>query len=62
VLPNRTRLIAASSLTKTTLYLDRRLGDEVLSRLLVDADVANNCLHRQLGRRHGHRHVSGPRA
>jgi deoxyribodipyrimidine photo-lyase len=40
-LPNRARLIVASFLTKT-LYLDWRLGADVFSRLLVDADVANN--------------------
>jgi deoxyribodipyrimidine photo-lyase len=40
-LPNRARLIVASFLTKT-LYLDWRLGADVFSRLLVDADVASN--------------------
>jgi deoxyribodipyrimidine photo-lyase len=40
-MPNRARLIAASFLTKS-LYLDWRLGVAVFSRLLVDADVANN--------------------
>jgi deoxyribodipyrimidine photo-lyase len=40
-LPNRARLIVASFLTKT-LYLDWRVGVDVFSRLLVDADVASN--------------------
>jgi deoxyribodipyrimidine photo-lyase len=38
---NRARMIVASFLTKT-LYLDWRLGAEHFSRLLVDADLANN--------------------
>jgi deoxyribodipyrimidine photo-lyase len=38
---NRARLIVASYLTKT-LGIDWRRGAEVFSRLLVDADVANN--------------------
>jgi deoxyribodipyrimidine photo-lyase len=40
-LPNRARLIVASFLTKT-LYIDWRVGADVFSRLLVDADVASN--------------------
>jgi deoxyribodipyrimidine photo-lyase len=40
-MPNRARLIVASFLAKT-LYLDWRLGADVFSRLLADADVANN--------------------
>jgi deoxyribodipyrimidine photo-lyase len=40
-LPNRARLIVASFLTKT-LGLDWRLGADVFSQLLVDADLANN--------------------
>jgi deoxyribodipyrimidine photo-lyase len=40
-LPNRARLIVASFLTKT-LGLDWRLGADVFSELLVDADLANN--------------------
>jgi deoxyribodipyrimidine photo-lyase len=40
-LPNRARLIVASYLTRT-LGLDWRLGADVFSRLLVDADVASN--------------------
>ncbi|HEX6228993.1 MAG TPA: deoxyribodipyrimidine photo-lyase [Solirubrobacterales bacterium] len=39
---NRARLIVASFLSKT-LYLDWRLGAEHFARLLVDADLANNC-------------------
>jgi deoxyribodipyrimidine photo-lyase len=40
-MPNRTRLIVGSFLTKT-LYLDWRLGADVFFELLVDGDVANN--------------------
>jgi deoxyribodipyrimidine photo-lyase len=40
-LPNRARLIVGSFLAKT-LYLDWRHGADTFSRLLVDADVANN--------------------
>jgi deoxyribodipyrimidine photo-lyase len=39
---NRARLIVASYLTKT-LRLDWRIGARHFERLLIDADVANNC-------------------
>lgn len=43
---NRARLITASFLTKT-LYIDWRIGAEHFFRLLVDGDVANNCMNWQ---------------
>jgi deoxyribodipyrimidine photo-lyase len=43
---NRARLVTASFLTKH-LYLDWRLGAQHFSDLLVDGDIANNCLNWQ---------------
>jgi deoxyribodipyrimidine photo-lyase len=43
---NRARLITASFLTKS-LYLDWRAGAAYFFRLLLDGDVANNCLNWQ---------------